>query len=89
MIYFLPTEIEKGKSKLKFLGEMIVEGQVMQDLENPKAQSKPKPKIPKIPKLKWILPPKGSKFYDRIKEGAELMGYETAEHEEFNLPDRL
>lgn len=49
-----------------------------------------KPKGPKIelPKLevKWILPPKGSEWYGRIKGFAEDMGYETVEHEDFSYP---
>lgn len=51
-----------------------------------------KPKRPKIDlpdfEVKWILPPKGSKWYDRIKSTAEGMGYETVEHDDVSYPGR-
>ena len=51
-----------------------------------------KPKPPKIElpdfEVKWILPPKGSEWYGRIKATAEGMGYETVEHDDLSYPGR-
>lgn len=38
--------------------------------------------------VKYILPPRGSEWYGRIKSAAEAMGYETVEHDDFSYPGR-
>jgi hypothetical protein len=37
-------------------------------------------------KVKWVLPPKTSMFYDLIKSAAEGAGYETVEHDDKRYP---
>ena len=44
------------------------------------------PGILKPFKVKWILPPKGSWFYDLVKGAAESAGYETVENDDLSYP---
>lgn len=52
--------------------------------------SKPKPPKIDLPdfEVKWILPPRTSEWYGRIKATAESMGYETVEHDDLSYPGR-
>ena len=90
MSFFIVEDVREGKiATLK--GALIVDAIVEIDSNDPKAsgQSKPKPKIPKLLELKWILPPKDSPAYKWVKEAAEAAGYETVEHDDFSYPRPL
>lgn len=96
--YFLTRDMKKTEDGMfRFEGKFIVDGDVaFMEASRPNSRSssdtKKKPpyniKPPKLHEVKWILPPKGSPAYGRVKEAAEAAGYETVEHDDFSYPSR-
>jgi len=72
---------EKGKGKLKLEGTLTMDATTTVS-----SSASASPSKIKLLKVKYILPPKGSPFYDRVKDAAESAGYETVEHDDFSYP---
>lgn len=94
--FFVVQDLKKTAKGTRFIGKFIVDGTVTAPAESDTSirsrgkKKKPKIKIPKRPKLKWILPPKGGddSFYNASKASAESMGYETVENDDFTYPGK-
>jgi len=84
--YFVIKKVSKGEEGLVLHGAWIAESA---ETTVPDTQdSRPPIKVPKIPIPKYILPTKDNPFYQRVKDAAEAVGYETVEHEDFSYPGR-
>lgn len=90
--FFLIQNVKKADNgKLELVGKFITDAVEVISSHSESPKNKPPFKIaaPDLSfKLKYILPPKGSPFYDKIKAAAEIMGYDTVEHEDFSYPKK-
>ena len=91
--YFLVKEANKNKNGgITIMGRFLANCTIETD-ENNTVENYAKIKIPKPPKIKWILPPVifGDKLskenYNRIKKGAQAAGYETLEFNDIPVED--
>ncbi|MCF6305989.1 MAG: hypothetical protein L3J33_11535 [Rhodobacteraceae bacterium] len=96
--YFVVQDLKETAKGTRFIGQFVVDGTVAAPAESEtrssssgkKKKPKIKIKIPKLRKLKWILPAKGGDetAYNASKDFAEGAGYETVEHDDFTYPER-
>ncbi len=87
MAYFVVHGLKKGPHAI-VSGDFILSGTMKLDGPTPEtsSSSQPAPTIPKFREIKWVLPPRTSEFYDRIKAFAEGAGYETVENDDLTYP---
>ena len=80
--YFVINEtLRVAPQHIRISGDLILKGERSDRITVDVADGRSPDKNLLPPTVRWILPPRSSEFYSRIKGFAEGAGYQTAEHD--------